>query len=130
VTKFVDIVVRRCDRVTEALLLRDLQAVCQVVERRVFQLTFECRTDNAKKITKILAKYEKEGYDLKLDRDDTITVYIISPWRGHSRSLVLAGGYQLRIKGKILNYATKKDVLADAPVFEKETFDHWEKVKT
>jgi hypothetical protein len=43
---------------------------------------------------------------------------------------VLAGGYQLRIKGKILNYATKKDVLADAPVFEKETFDHWEKVKT
>lgn len=73
----INIELRRLDRQTEINLLADLQEVCQVVERRAFGLMYECETNNLAKITKILAKYEKLGFDVVHSCDGEITVFTI-----------------------------------------------------
>jgi len=73
----VNIELRRLDRKIEINLLADLQEVCQVVERRAFGLMYECETNNPAKITKILAKYEKLGFEIVHSCDGETTVFTV-----------------------------------------------------
>jgi len=85
-TMSVNIELRRLDRKTEINLLADLQEVCQVVERRAFGLMYECETNNPAKITKILAKYEKLGFEIINSSDGETTVFTVRPLTGFSRT--------------------------------------------
>ena len=74
----VNIESRRLDRQTELNLLADIQEVCQVVERRAFGLAYECETVNLlAKITKVLAKYEKLGFEMVHQYDGETDVFTV-----------------------------------------------------
>ena len=87
----VNIELLRLDRQTEINLLADLQEVCQVVERRAFGLMYECETNNPAKITKILANYEKLGFEIINSSDGETTVFTVRPWTGFSRTQTQSG---------------------------------------
>ena len=128
-----DIDLRRVDEKTQQDLLKDLQAVCEATERRTFGLIFECKTDKLGKITKILNQYEKQGLEIshgEIDRVGVVEkhIYVLRPWLGFRR-ILSTGQIQIMRNGRILTYASKRDLLADTPLREKETFEHWEAQK-
>ena len=128
-----DIDLRRVDEKTQQGLLQDLQVVCEAIERRTFGLVFECKTDKLGKITKILNQYEKRGLEISHDEIDRVGVvekhiFVLRPWLGFRR-ILSTGQIQIMRNGRILTYASKRDLLADTPLREKETFAHWEATK-
>jgi hypothetical protein len=130
---FVDIDLRRVDEKTQKDLLQDLQAVCEATERRAFGLVYSCKTDKLGKITKILNQYEKQGLEISHDmidgKDDPDKhIFVLRPWLGFRR-ILSTGQIQIMRNGRILTYASKRDLLADTPLREKETFAHWEATK-
>ena len=128
-----DIDLRRVDVKTQKDLLKDLQAVCEATERRTFGLIFKCKTDKIGKITHILNQYEKSGLEISHDEIGRVGVvekhiFVLRPWLGFRR-ILSTGQIQIMRNGRILTYANKKDLAADTPLREKETFEHWEAMK-
>ena len=114
-TVFATIQLSRLERKMEVALLADLQEVCMAEERRAFGLSYECRTDSIKKITKVLIKYEKLGMELVHWREGETYVWTIRPWTGFSR--VLSNGqYQVRRLGRLNLYNSKREWQADLPM--------------
>jgi hypothetical protein len=130
---YAEIDLRRVGSIVEGALLDDLRAVCDVEERRTFGLVYSCKTDKLGKITKILNQYEKRGLEISHDEIDRVGVvekhiFVLRPWLGFRR-ILSTGQIQIMRNGRILTYASKRDLLADTPLREKETFAHWEATK-
>lgn len=125
---FATIALRGLDRATEVAMLKELRAVCQAEEKRAFGLSYECETDDIHKITRIMAHFEKYGLTIDRVREGETHVFVARKWMGFRRTLS-TGQVQICRRGRILTYANKKDLLADGPLHESETFEHFEKVK-
>lgn len=125
---FATIALRGLDRSMEASLLAELRVVCLANEKRTFGLSYECETDDIRKIKKVLTHYEKHGLDITHEREGDCHVYVARPWLGFRRTLS-TGQVQISRHGRILTYASRQALLADSPLFEKETFANFERAK-